>query len=146
MPYRWSEAGAASASGTATVIFFAPSREGAGAESSNPWTRLASPGIEVNATADGATESETFITAVPGKRWRFIVGANGGGGYNAWITNNEGQTFTKAPMSSSTDVAGTPTNETGNLCCDPMSAADAAGDIWYGGLSSHPNSGPPSRV
>ena len=32
------------------------------------------------------------------------------------------------------------------LCCDPMSAADSAGNIWYGGLSTSNGPGNPSRI
>ena len=133
LPYRWREHGGASASGSAEVVFYAPSREGPEGEES--WTRLASPGFDQNSTLDASTESETFVTAVPGNRKRFVVGANDGG-----------QNFTKAPMPTPTDVPAEPTPETSNLCCDPMSAADAAGNIWYGGLSFSNGAGQPSRI
>ena len=64
LPYRWSEAGAGRATGSAEVILYAPSREGS--ETDTGWLRLASPGIEKNATNDVSTESETFVTVVPG--------------------------------------------------------------------------------
>ena len=75
---------ATSARGTAEVVLYAPSREGPEGDAS--WLRLASPGLDKNATLDAVNESETFLTVVPGNRKRFVVGANGGGGYNAWIT------------------------------------------------------------
>ena len=83
---------------------------------------------------------------MPGNRKRFVVGANGGGGYSAWITNDGGQNFTKAAMPTATDAPGEAGPETSNLCCDPMSAADADGNIWYGGLSQANGAGNPSRI
>ena len=144
LPYRWRESGGRLARGSATVVFYAPVRE---SEESTPgWERLANPGFDINATNDSSTESETFLTVVPGDKRRFVVGANGGGGYNAWITNDGGQTFTKAPMPTSTDAPGEPGPETSSLCCDPTSAADAAGNVWYGGLSRANGVGNPSRI
>jgi hypothetical protein len=143
LPYRWR--GAASARGTATVIFYAPTRE-AQATPGAEWSRLASPGLEVNATDDALMESETFLSVVPGNRERFILGANGGGGFNAWVTNDGGQGFTEAPMPTATDVPGEANPEVSDLCCDPMSAADSAGNLWYGGLSFPNGPGQPSRI
>ncbi|MEA2217543.1 MAG: large repetitive protein [Solirubrobacteraceae bacterium] len=145
LPYRWRERGGASARGSAGVVLYAPSREGEGAEPVD-WLRLANPGIERNATNDATTESETFLTVVPGNRKRFLVGANGGGGYNAWVTNDGGQTFAKASMPTTTDVAAAAGPETSDLCCDPMSAADASGNLWYGGLSLPNGAANPSRI
>ena len=123
LPYRWSEAGRAGATGTARVIFYAPVREAAEEEGAD-WTELLR---DVNVTNDGSTESETFLTAVPGNRLRFAVGANGGGGYNAWITNTGAAPFTKVTMSTTIDAPAEAGPETAALCCDPMSAADALG-------------------
>ena len=75
-------------SGRARVIFYAPVREAAEDEDAVDWTALLR---DVNATDDASTESETFLTVVPGNPLRFAVGANGGGGYNAWITNTGGR-------------------------------------------------------
>ncbi|CAN5141177.1 hypothetical protein BH18ACT14_BH18ACT14_05640 [soil metagenome] len=135
--------GTAKEKGIVKVIFYAPVREGG--EPVSALSRLAAPGLEFNVTNDGATESETFISLVPGNKNRFLVGANGGG-YNAWVTNNGGQTFTKAPMPSTLDSPGEVAAEPGVLCCDPMSVADTAGNIWYGGLSVANGSGNPSRI
>ncbi len=143
LPYRWSEAGGAAATGRAEVIFLPPVRESAEDEEAVDWTELMR---DVNATNDASTESETFLTAVPGNPLRFAVGANGGGGYNAWITNTGGAPFTKATMSTSIDAPAEVAPETTDPCCDPMSAADAAGNIWYGGLSSHTSAASPSRI
>ncbi|MEA2234029.1 MAG: hypothetical protein QOD83_3845 [Solirubrobacteraceae bacterium] len=144
LPYRWRERGGTPAHGSVSAFFYAPTREER--ETDAQWPRLASPGIEKNATADLATESETFLTVVPGNRKRFIVGANGGGGYNAWVTNDGGQNFAKASMPALTDAPGEPGPETSSLCCDPISAADAEGNLWYGGLSTANGAGQPSRI
>ncbi|MDX6665625.1 MAG: hypothetical protein QOG68_1831, partial [Solirubrobacteraceae bacterium] len=146
IPFRWTEADGTSASGTATVIFLNPVRESADETGGSAWSRLTAPGLEVNGTNDASTESETFSTVVPGNPLRFVLGANGGGGFNAWITNDGGTSFSKAPMSTSIDQPGTATVETGVLCCDPMSAADPAGNIWYGGLSFNNGGANPSRI
>jgi|GEM_PF-1843379 len=145
LPYRWRDDAGNSAAGTVTVIFYNPVREEAAGDEEQPgWDVFIR---EVNATNDISTESETFMTVVPGNSQRFVVGANGGGGYNAWITNDGGGSFTRAPMSSSIDAPGEAPPETGvDLCCDPMSAADAAGNIWYGGLSQRVDSARPSRI
>ncbi len=142
LPYRWKEAGRAGATGTARVIFYAPVREEAEEEGVD-WTELLR---DVNVTNDASTESETFLTVVPGNRLRFAVGANGGGGYNAWITNTGAAPFTKATMSATIDAPAEAGPETAGLCCDPMSAADAAGNVWYGGLASANGVGNPSRI
>jgi subtilisin-like proprotein convertase family protein len=147
LPYRWRERNGTSASGSITAVFYAPTREGP--ESGEPgWLRLPSPRFEQNATDDVVTNSETFVSVVPGDRKRSIVGANdaSGGGYNAWITNDGGQTFAKAPLPALTDVPGEAGAETSNLCCDPMSTADGDGNLWYGGLSLANGAGQPSRI
>jgi hypothetical protein len=141
LPYRWSEAGRPQGpQRSATVVLYAPSREEA--EGAADWRYLLR---EANATSDALQEAETFVSVVPGNRQRFIVGANGAG-FNAWITNDGGTSFTKAPVSASIDAPGEAANEAGGLCCDPTSAADAAGDLWYGGLSSYVNAATPSRI
>jgi hypothetical protein len=148
LPYRWSETGSAAGSteGKATAIFYAPVREQAEGAGARDWRYLLR---DTNVTNDTVTESETFLTAVPGNRQRFIVGVNNnnaGGGYNAWITNNGGTSFTKAPVSPSLDAPAESGPEAGDLCCDPMSAADAAGNLWYGGVSKANGAGNPSRI
>jgi subtilisin-like proprotein convertase family protein len=143
LPFRWREPGR-SASGLATVIVYAPVRE-AGEKETPTWVTQ-EPLRDINATNDASTESETFMSVVPGNPQRFIVGVNGGGGYNGWITNDGGTGFTKAPMSNLVDAPGEALPETLSLCCDPMSAADAAGDIWYGGLATYVSAANPSRI
>ena len=145
LPYRWTERGGDAVEGRATVIFYAPVREGQ-AGANTVFSRLTNPNMELNATDDASTESETFMTVVPGDEDRFVVGANGGGGYSAWITNDGGDTFVKATMPATTDAPGEAGPETSALCCDPMSAADEAGNVWYGGLSFSNGVGTPSRI
>ena len=130
LPYSWREDGTAKEKGIAKVIFFAPVREAG--EPVSALSRLAAPGLEFNVTNDAATESETFVSMVPGDKNRFLVGANGAG-FNAWVTNNGGQSFTKASMPSTLDAPGEASPEAAALCCDPMSVADTTGNIWYGG-------------
>ena len=144
LPYRWTQRGRASAEGSVKVRFYAPARESQDAEPG--WARIASPGIERNVTSNTNNESETFITVVPGDRRRFVVGANSGGAYSAWVTDDGGQTFTRAVMPAATDVPGEAAPEISKLCCDPMSAADAAGNVWYGGLSLPNGAGQPGRI
>ncbi len=143
LAYRWRERGRSETKGALKAVFYAPTREAS--ETAPEWTRLANPGFEQNATNDAGNESETFLTVVPGNRRRFAVGANGGGGLNAWLTD-DGQSFTKLSMPALTDAPAEANPEASNLCCDPMSAADADGDIWYGGLSFDNGAGQPSRI
>ena len=143
LPYSWREDGTAKEKGIAKVIFYAPVREAG--EPVSALSRLAAPGLEFNVTNDAATESETFVSMVPGDKNRFLVGANGAG-FNAWVTNNGGQSFTKASMPTALDAPGEAPPEAAALCCDPMSVADTAGNIWYGGLSTSNGAGNPSRI
>jgi hypothetical protein len=141
LPYRWSEAGEADEpQRTARVVLYAPSREEA--EGARDWRSLLR---DANATSDALAESETFVSVVPGNRQRFVVGANGAG-YNAWITNDGGTSFAKASVSASLDAPGELANEAGSLCCDPTSTADAAGNLWYGGLAAFVSAATPSRI
>ncbi|MDX6682481.1 MAG: hypothetical protein QOG94_2520 [Solirubrobacteraceae bacterium] len=148
LPYRWREAGRARSSpGTARVIFYAPVREpaeGEGeAEPEPDWLALTR---DVNATNDTGEESETFVSVVPGNRLRYLVGANTATGFNAWITNTGDAPFAKAAVSATFDAPDEGASEPGRLCCDPTAAADAAGNLWYGGLSFDNGDGSPSRA
>ena len=158
LPWTWrSAADAVLARGTIDVAVLARSREsldeqaGGGAAERRrrqltAWAKLYAPGAELNSTNDAADEAETFITVVPGDRQRLIVGANGGGGFNAWLSQNAGATFEKLSMPALVDAPGEAGAETGSLCCDPMSAADQLGNIWYGGLTLANGAANPSRI
>lgn len=158
LPWTWrSAADAVVARGTIDVAVLARSRESLAAEEGGgaaerrqrqltAWAKLYAPGAELNATDDGSNESETFITVVPGDRQRLIIGANGGGGFNAWLSQNAGATFEKLSMPALVDAPGKAGAETGSLCCDPMSAADQLGNIWYGGLTLANGAANPSRI
>ena len=81
-------------------------------------------------------ESETFLTVVPGNRLRYVVGANGGGGYNAWITNTGGAAVHEGAaerVDRRARRAGPGDDEScaATRCRPPT----RAGNIWYGGLS-----------
>jgi len=143
LSYRWHEPGGAEAAGVLETVFYAPTRE---ATAPAPeWSRLANPGFEQNVTNDTSDESETFVTVVPGNRRRFVVGANASGGLNAWVTD-DGQNFARASVPALTDAPAKTNPETSSLCCDPMSAADGSGNVWYGGISFDNGAGQPSRV
>src|SRR4051794_16078222 len=134
LPYTWRDrAGKVLASGELSIVFYAPVREGA---PPNPLTRLAN--LRNNATGDSAEESEAFDAVTPGNPNRIAVGIN----YNdppfpfdAWISGDGGQTWTARTMPATMDRPGSATDEGSDMCCDPMFAADSAGNIWYGGLS-----------
>ncbi|HEX8158377.1 MAG TPA: hypothetical protein VF526_13415 [Solirubrobacteraceae bacterium] len=147
LPYRWSDAeNVTGAERKAEVIFYAPVREEIEGAHARDWQYLLR---DTNVTNDTTAESETFLTVVPGNRQRFVVGVNSNAasaGYNAWITNNGGASFTKAPVSPLLDAPAESGPEAGDLCCDPMSAADAAGNVWYGGVSLANGAGIPSRI
>ena len=135
LPVRWRyPGGRARTLGSVQVALYAPVRE----EAEGPeWTK---PVRDVNVTNDGSSESETFVLATPGNDQRVLVGANGGGGYNAWLSTNGTTSFTKLSVPATADIPGSVSNTTLSLCCDPMAAADTAGNIWYGGLSLTPGS------
>ena len=152
LPYRWTQPGVREARASATVIFFAPTREQQhteGQEDEEPepaWARLANPGLESNVSNDNIAESETFLTVVPGDRRRFVVGANTDGSFGAFITNDGGATYSRAVLPSVVDAPNEATPEASDLCCDPMSAADPAGNLWYGGLTQANGPDVPSRI
>jgi PKD repeat protein len=126
-------AGRARSMGTIELRFYAPVRE---SENESPgWSQMRS----TNVSDDATDESETYITAVPGNPLRLLVGANGGT-YGAWLSTDGGVTWAKKVLPPALDVAqGDDAGGTHVMCCDPMSAANAEGDIWYGGLSCHPD-------
>lgn len=114
--------------GSVSVRLYAPVRE-ASVEDSG-WQDLR----VTNVTNDATTQSETFITAVPGNPLRVLAGANGGA-YSAWLSTDGGTTFTKKTLPPALDVQAGDSGVGQKMCCDPMSAANREGDIWYGGLS-----------
>ena len=142
IPYEW-RSPRGSQSGTAKVVLYAPTRE-AGPE--NPWARLSSPGAEFNSTNDALEQSETFIAVSPSDDDRIAVGINGGSSMSAWVSNNRGASFTKSTLSNFFDAPGEAGAEPGEVCCDPMFAADTLGNIWFGGLSTNFGAGTTSRI
>ena len=117
--------------GRIQVRLLAPVREAA--SEPNPWGDVRA----VNVTADASTESETFITVSPKDPSRVLAGANGSASYAAWISTNGGTSFTRRALPSTLNFKGN--DDAGQsaqvMCCDPMSAGNAEGDLWYGGLS-----------
>jgi hypothetical protein len=145
LPFRWRDSsGRTRKAGVARVIFYAPAREGP--EGGDPFGRLASPGQTVDPSGDAVEESETFIVVTEGDKGRIAVGSNwSSASMPAWITGDGGQTWVQRTMPQTVDKPGSSSNESGNVCCDPMFAADGLGNIWYGGLTlSHGNV--PSRI
>ncbi|KKK97573.1 hypothetical protein LCGC14_2651400, partial [marine sediment metagenome] len=145
LPFSWRDAaGKVTRAGTARVVFYAPVREGP--EGDNPRVRLTNPGTQSNVTGDASEESEAFIVTTPSDSDRIAVGINGGTSMSAWITGNRGQTWTKRTLPQSLDAPGEAAPEAGNVCCDPMLAADTLGNIWFGGLTFANGAGNPSRI
>jgi hypothetical protein len=145
LPYRWRESGAGARAGVARVHIHAPVREAGEGEPDGDWRLLAR---EASASDSPVDESEAFVTVVPGNRLRYVVGANVPPyeGLWGWITNSGGPPFTKAEVSETLDAPGEAGPEQGKLCCDPMSAADGAGNLWYGGRADNNGGGRPSRI
>ncbi|MEY2515840.1 MAG: hypothetical protein QOJ89_3198, partial [bacterium] len=137
LPFSWRDAsGRTRRAGTAKIVLYIPSREESGGGTTELFRGLAAPGIATNVTNDASEESETFLSTTPGNPDRVLVGVNGGGGFSAWITNDGGGTWTKRSLPSTMDVPGSATDVSSTLCCDPTSAADTVGNIWYGGLTT----------
>lgn len=125
----WTEAGRTRSAGHLEVRLYVPPREaeeGAAAD----WSGVR---VQNNLTNDGVTQSETYVTVAPGDPDRIIAGANSGGAYSAWLSTDGGDTWARKFVPAQADTrTGT---QTLDLCCDPMSAADSAGNLWYGGLA-----------
>jgi hypothetical protein len=149
LPYDWRDArGRTLASGEASVVFYAPVREGS---DPGPLSRMTN--LRVNATNDSVEESEAFDAVTPGDPTRVAVGINSNeeSGLSAWISGDGGQTWTRRTMPATMDAPGSGTDENNDMCCDPMFAADDVGNIWYGGLSlfngpADPGPNGPSRI
>jgi hypothetical protein len=141
LPFYWRDAsGRTTRAGAARVVFYAPSRDA-------PTTDLATPGIAANASNDSIEESESFIAVDPADKNRIAVGINWQStSMPLWITTNGGLNWTQRVMPQAIDQPGTANTENGDVCCDPTLAADALGNIWFGGLTL-PNGGSnPSRI
>jgi len=145
LPFSWRDRrGRVKRDGTATVRIFARVREGE--EKPPAFGRLASPGVTTNVSGDTVEESETFIATTPGNRNRIAVGVNwSAASMPAWVTDDAGQSWTQLTMPQTIDAPAKASSESGNVCCDPMFAADSAGNIWYGGLTLSKGSAP-SRI
>ena len=121
--------------GRIQVRLYAPVREAGAAP--NEWAQVR----DANATADTFAESETFVTVSPRDGARVLVGANiiaSGQAYSAWLSTDGGATYARRPVPQLLDVpAGDGAGEPHTLCCDPISAANPEGDLWYGGLSTN---------
>jgi hypothetical protein len=142
LPFRWVDeaTGRTTRARRAEIAFLAPSREGG-------TTTLASPGLAANSTNDGLEESETFIATPPGNKDRIAVGINWpNASMAAWISNDAGATWTSRTLPQTIDAPGTANPESGSICCDPMMAADARGNVWYGGLTFDPNGPVDGRI
>jgi len=160
LPWSWS--GAGSATGSATVRFYAPSREG-DETPSNPWARMVAPSFESNATENGdectgttcrATQggkeeqSETFIGVSPYDSDRILVQSNNinDGNEGAFLSSDGGKSYKRLKIPNEFDAPGEAKPEVGDYCCDPMSAEDNLGNIWFGGLTSEATPDAPSRI
>jgi hypothetical protein len=139
LPFYWRDAsGRTTRADTARVVFYAPSRD-------PPTTGLASPGIATNVSSDAIEESESFIAVDPANKNRIAVGSNWqDASMPLWITTDGGQHWTRRVMPQTIDAPGTPSPESGDVCCDPTLAADALGNIWFGGLTLGGSN--PSRI
>jgi hypothetical protein len=158
LPYAW----AGGETGSATVRLYAPAREGEG--SRNPFWRInPNTGFETNATEAGdqctfvdcqATQggkeeqSETYIGVSPNDSDRILVQSNNidDGTEGAFLSIDGGRTFKRMKIPNDFDAPGETGVEKGAYCCDPMSAEDNLGNIWFGGLTSANGAGNPSRI
>ena len=158
LPFAWDGARA----GVATVRFLAPAREGEG--SRNPFWRIApNTGLETNATEEGDActsvdcevlqggneeQSETYIGVSPYDTDRILVQSNNinDGAESAFLSVDGGRSFKRMKIPNTFDAPGEARAEQGDFCCDPMSAEDNLGNIWYGGLTFAAGTGAPSRI
>src|SRR3954452_21036602 len=128
--------------GTGHVTFAPAEREAA----PNVFTDLIANGIARNATDDTNEESETYIAAQEGNANRVAVAVNWQSpSMSAWISNDGGDNWTLRTLPQTLDKPGSSSTESGNVCCDPMAAADTLGNIWIGSLTLAHGS-VPSRI
>lgn len=131
LPVRWLPEGEAARDlGELEVILYAPVREARG--EANPWAGLRA----VNVSNDATTESETYMTVVPGNPQRILASANSSSGlHSGFLSQDGGATWAQKDLPVLTDVKGEPLDRPFEHSGDPMSVADADGNIWYGNLS-----------
>ncbi len=129
LPVRWrTPGGEIQAAPPLRVSFRAPERE---SEPDPVFGRL-----ESNVTNDSTEESETYVAVAPNDRDRVLVGSNWhAAGMAAWVTSNAGQSWSPARQLPQTTLKPSGLVGEGNVCCDPMAAADELGSIWYGGIA-----------
>ncbi|CAA9520248.1 MAG: hypothetical protein AVDCRST_MAG79-152, partial [uncultured Thermoleophilia bacterium] len=155
--YRWrSASGATLEAGRLAVQFLPPAREAEPDEAEGrlmpppSWSRAqALAGGEANATNRPGADSETFVTVAPGDSDRILVGANSTGtdaAYAGWVSNDGGDSFKRLVFPRSTDAPGEANPEVQDPCCDPISAADELGNLWYGTLTFGESATVPSRI
>ena len=128
LPVRWrTPGGEIQAAPPLRVSFRAPERE---SEPDPVFGR-----VESNVTNDSVRESETYIAVEPDNRDRVLVGSNwNAGGMAAWVTS-DGQSWSDArPLPATTRKPDGLLGQ-GDVCCDPMAAADELGNVWYGGIA-----------
>jgi hypothetical protein len=107
--------------------------------------RVAAPaerwrGMDV--TGDELDQSEAFSVVAPGEPGRIAVAANPDPSeptLSAWLSRDG--VWTRHAMPETLDVPGSAAPEPNAICCDPILAATAAGDIWVGAITEA--EGPP---
>ncbi|CAA9520748.1 MAG: hypothetical protein AVDCRST_MAG30-3025, partial [uncultured Solirubrobacteraceae bacterium] len=166
IPWTWTGADD-EARGTSLVRIHAPAREG-DETPQNPWTRQLQQGVEMNGTSQGDAcasqttscrlqggneeQSETFIGVSPYDSDRILVQSNNinDNTEGAFLSSDGGKNFKRLKIPNMVDAPGKSEPEKGDYCCDPMSAEDNLGNIWFGGLSFEPEDGDtttgPSRI
>ena len=149
LPFRWRDRlGRSSSAGAARISLYAPVREEL---VTNPFARLIPPGTEVEATpGDSVEQSETFVTVSPFQSERILASANSISSARpndvAFLSSDGGQSWKTLTIPNTVDAPGKASPEQGDYCCDPMSAADHLGNIWFGGLSFAAGADNPSRM
>jgi hypothetical protein len=139
LPITWTENGHRQATRHVEVRIYAPDREGSdqpGASGrATPASVFAAPlslGLDRNTSNDTKNHSETDDVVVPGNPSRFAASDNNDDS-GVYLTDNGGMTFKDVtpPTRIAEPGGGTRSLQLGG---DAMFAADAAGNIWFGGL------------
>jgi hypothetical protein len=142
--FSWRGGSESRTRGSARVVLYAPAREEGEA---SPVERLANPGVAENASEDATEESETFVAVTPGDSNRVAVGSNWqAASMPAWVSEDAGHSWVQRTMPQTIDAPGEASPEAGDICCDPMFAADELGNFWFGGLALPNGTGVPSRI